>query len=325
MDVGPSIGQLVPPRINRIIPYPLNYPTIQPNIEYVPIKQSQPYFYQNTVLEPIKQPALVTVEEHSNYYLYIFLIFIILIIIILVIIWFCWDTSHVEKKLHCDCKCNNDCLPGHICDNGKCKIPIGGYCSNLSDCVGNATACYDGICTNSILGNIGDKPPCQPNLINNYGKCKVPIGGICSKRSDCVDSAGSCIEGICTISKRRLGDKCSAKNKCDDGYKCDYNICLISNKSFIPCNSDDNCAGNGICKNHTCLNKYNYNTSYSIYNNDHGHNNDHDNNNNNDHDNDNEHINDHINIDNNNTSTEILKNKAFIEQSVNSIYNSMIS
>lgn len=49
------------------------------------------------------------------------------------------------------CTVTNECSSGFICDNGKCKIPIGGACTdNPSSCV-TGSSCVNGVCISDII------------------------------------------------------------------------------------------------------------------------------------------------------------------------------
>jgi len=194
----------------------------------------------------------------------IFWIFFILIIfvIIIVIIFILIKYSEINDGLNLlttnnlparsECKSTSECQSGLICTNNVCLAPVGGDCSLVQDCVMEATACYRCKCIDIPLSGIGGLPPCEDGLVVDSGKCLVPIGGVCTQRSDCVDSAGSCSNGICTDVKRGLNSRCNASHPCDPGYICDDYRCKISTLSFIPCCDDSQCESNSECINDRC-------------------------------------------------------------------------
>lgn len=116
--------------------------------------------------------------------------FIIVILIIFILIgFFIWEHSNRVGDLELGKSCSagpNECRPGLFCDRGLCREPIGGECNDISDCVSTATACFNKMCTNVKLSDIGGKPPCLQGLINDHGICRLIVGGICRKDNECV-------------------------------------------------------------------------------------------------------------------------------------------
>lgn len=194
----------------------------------------------------------------------IFLIFfaIIIIIIVVVVIFILIKNNTIDNGLNAlntgqlparsECTSTSQCQSGLICKNNVCLAPIGESCSLVQDCVMEATACYRCKCIDTPLSGIGGLPPCKDGLVVDSGKCLVPIGGRCTQRSDCVDSAGSCTNGVCIEVMRGLNSRCNAEFPCDPGYICDDHRCKISTLSFIPCCDDSQCEYNSECINSRC-------------------------------------------------------------------------
>jgi hypothetical protein len=76
------------------------------------------------------------------------------------------------------CTETSGCSSGFICDNGKCKIPVGGSCiDNPTSCV-TGTTCVNGVCVPNIIPPIPipkpdkcqNQKPCSPSP----KKCKKP-------------------------------------------------------------------------------------------------------------------------------------------------------
>lgn len=186
----------------------------------------------------------------------IFFIIIIILIIILVAIFFFYGyptTNNIPPIQNVGpggiCTTTQQCAAGLNCIGGICVSPIGGTCSNLSDCISGATACFNGICVNTPLGGIGQSAPCQSNLTNQNGICKVPIGGTCSQLSDCVSSAISCLNNICVASSGQGG--IGQPPPCQPGLIEHNGICLVPSNGR--CTSNSNCIS-GNCSNNICVN-----------------------------------------------------------------------
>ena len=224
------------------------------------------------------QNYIVETNSHSTFHIFIFLIVFIVVVILIggVIWWFCGGTSNVF--IDGDCNSKDCCSDGLFCDDGKCKVPIGGHCDKLSQCVNGSTACFNGICTNKKLGDIGESPPCMEGLTNDRGTCKVPVDGECNKDRDCVNSAiclpdpecdstsseNSSTEfiGICVERKRGLNSKCNNRGQCDHGYTCDNDICKIDTNSYIPCRKSSECLSRNICIKGVCEDESTHKTSH---------------------------------------------------------------
>lgn len=114
------------------------------------------------------------------------------------------------------------CNTGLRCDVtgpfGDCKVPEGGSCTTLADCVHTANACSAGICKNLR-----------------------PLGGSCSTLADCQAPANSCTSGRCTAAN---GTSCTANNQCQSNI-CKAGVCSIDCTEGAGCQV----AGKlGLCK-----------------------------------------------------------------------------
>ncbi len=204
-------------------------------------------------------PELIIINQQTLYWKYIFIIFVIILLVLIAIavFWSWWGSNPTPKCLHEDCTFDCDCQDGLICFNGTCKVPLGGVCENLDQCVSEATACYGGICVRKKLSGIGGTPPCEKGLIidssSGTATCKVPIGGKCHKLSDCISTAGKCDDGVCVEKKHGYDSHCSDKCSCDDGFTCYHGKCKISIDSFVSCAEDSQCADSGRCRDSVCI------------------------------------------------------------------------
>ena len=81
-----------------------------------------------------------------------FLIIIIIIIIVVIIIVIAVFRPFSPQNIPLNGKCDEAtrCQSGLICDNGVCKVPIGGACSTDNDCVSRAAGCQAGICQQTV-------------------------------------------------------------------------------------------------------------------------------------------------------------------------------
>ena len=187
------------------------------------------------------------VEDYSiNWGVLILLIFFF-IIIIAILVFFLVDFNTVTRNVILGGQCTlDDCVEGLVCDNSICKSPIGGHCDHISDCVSLTTACFNSMCVNTPLSDIGGAPPCKPGLINDHGICKVKIDGTCDKDSDCIGGT-ECKHKQCKkISFDYSSNSFNSPNSCNS-----YNSDNSNN-----CDSDDS----DRCKSD------NYSSSRYIYN-----------------------------------------------------------
>ena len=165
----------------------------------------------------------------DNYTINILLIIVFVIIFLLIlgaIIYYALSCGTIINNIPLGGNCiDNNCLVGLICQNNICKSSINGTCDHLSDCISGSTACQNGICTDRPLSGIGGIPPCKAGLVNDNGICKVKIGGVCNKDSDC-SSGNGCYNGKCN--KKKL-----YTNSSDSSYRYSSNFTSsdISNKS----------------------------------------------------------------------------------------------
>lgn len=94
------------------------------------------------------------------------------------------------------CNTDSDCSDDQVCEVGNCRIPIGGPCTVISECVSQAVAC-DGTCVDQPLNGLGQPCPCSFSYLCTGGFCKALLGSTCVYDSDC--SLGLCIGGICSL------------------------------------------------------------------------------------------------------------------------------
>jgi hypothetical protein len=142
-------------------------------------------------------------------WIYIIAIIVILILTVVAIFVLTSTPKVVTSGLNEPCCANQGryCQEGYRCDNGFCKVPLGGTCQTLNDCVGEAKDCryptdnqlpnQRGICVAEPQGKLGQHCPCAEGFICDRGVCKVPLNGVCQQLSDCADPATHCFENRC--------------------------------------------------------------------------------------------------------------------------------
>lgn len=143
------------------------------------------------------EEVVIVNNESSGWGPIIFFIIVIIIVLILLAFLIWEHTGKITNvELGGNCQLTNECRLGLQCDRGQCREPIGGSCTCITDCVETATACFNGMCTNVKLSDIGGKPPCKPGLVNDHGICRLPVGGVCKKDNECVRGS-YCSKGKC--------------------------------------------------------------------------------------------------------------------------------
>lgn len=176
------------------------------------------------------QPVVVEEPSISGWAI-AFFILLFLIIIIIIAFFFFWGTP-VNRTITLGGACNdtNQCVDGLTCENATCKIQLGGQCDHVSDCVSAATACFNNICVNTPLSDVGNPPPCKAGLVNDHGICKVKMGGTCKKHCDCA-SGMECYDNKCE--KIRHHRDYSSNSNSSNSSECVYssNNSNHSNKS----------------------------------------------------------------------------------------------
>ena len=122
--------------------------------------------------------------------------------------------------------CNNisQCTSDLVCDQGFCKRPINGPCSNLIECAQPANVC-DGTCKVGETGGLNQFCPCDPGLVpvttTDRCVCKGGADFACSSDFDC--QSGNCDSGFCSAAKQ-AGFSCSM-GQCDSGLYCSSGFC----------------------------------------------------------------------------------------------------
>ena len=142
-----------------------------------------------------------------------------------------------------ECSETTDCVNGHTCDGGICKLPTCLTPGNCSDNACNPIACGDG-------------------SVDSGETCGEP-GLSCGVGEICITSSCICIPSIC-------GDPCSADSQCPGDHSCSGGTCVldecIDNPANCtsdqcdtldldcgdPCSSSDACPNDHTCSNGTC-------------------------------------------------------------------------
>ena len=116
-------------------------------------------------------------------------ILIIIVVIIVLIFLFYRPTTTLGGT----CGSFTTCT-GSTCDGGICRVPIGGRCDNVTQCVSNARSCTNGICSTSSPTSLTSTQNAPPNsllipttseTINNAGIADPYNCGICLSNANC--------------------------------------------------------------------------------------------------------------------------------------------
>lgn len=144
--------------------------------------------------------------------------------------------------------CNDDCPCGDglICENMICKVPIGGNCSTLTECVSDACFCSPikensstKVCA-STLGSSGDPCPCEK-------------GFTCLQDTD---DNGKKIH----VCKRNTGEPCDVNEDCLSTHVCDRDssnghqkVCVPIPDLGEPCTFSGYCMADHVCGDSTAI------------------------------------------------------------------------
>ena len=74
------------------------------------------------------------------------IILIIIIVFFIVILWVILKDETKFSPLGGDCTETEQCVEGLVCETSKCRVPLGGPCSTVADCVTEATECFNNVC-----------------------------------------------------------------------------------------------------------------------------------------------------------------------------------
>lgn len=105
---------------------------------------------------------------------------------------------------------------------------------------------------------------CASGLTCQNGTCKANIGSVCTMKSDCVNSATSCLDGKCSqASFSQAGQTCTSTANCQIGLQCINGLCLAPLKGQCLnhsdckhghfCNDNKECQKNLAKINDSCL------------------------------------------------------------------------
>lgn len=164
------------------------------------------------------------------------------------------------------CKLDPDphwfCAKGLVCESSICRIAMHGKC--------NIHVPKERLCVSrsACFGPPGNERCVPPSCTKSYAwcrngtvcdgissDCKVPIGGTCTKRTDCVTGA-ECTGGKC-LNLLKLGENCfgqSANGICGVGSLCDIGKCKL--KMGSKCTGlEDLCEHGGHCVKGVCTRK----------------------------------------------------------------------
>ena len=175
----------------------------------------------------------------------IFVVFIAVALVVWAIVTSSSRTNATGLALNLVCQLDDQCNTGLTCSGGRCKVQIGGTCSNINECVIGATACKNGTCISTSLGDIGDNctndDDCESTLACQNMVCKSKLGNSCENLSDCVKEANVCLNNICAEKEGGLNDPCP----CAEGLECHNDICKVP--AGNACNIDNDCPLGHIC------------------------------------------------------------------------------
>lgn len=125
---------------------------------------------------------------------YVIVTVALILVISLIILWIS-EVFVAPAPINPVCVDDGQCQ-GNVCQDGVCKAPISGPCSNLSNCVNSAVACSEGRCVENPRNGIGMPCPCQEGLECQSGFCRGPVGITCLQDRDCTLTS-ICFDGVC--------------------------------------------------------------------------------------------------------------------------------
>lgn len=137
------------------------------------------------------------------------------------------------------CRGDNDCGRGDVCNaRGRCE-PDAGKCTRSADCDAGEV-CLDGQCAQ--LCNEDDE--CASGWRCDNRVCtQLPEPKACERTAEC-DAGLLCIEGKCSA-------LCDAQTPCERGYVCQDRVCVIPPAQ---CAQDADCDAGQTCDQGVCRN-----------------------------------------------------------------------
>lgn len=164
------------------------------------------------------------------------------------------------------CKNSRECFKNSICFENQClgKVNIGGKCNNPEESVcGRGSFCEDGVCKITLGGNCSkSKHHCSKKSICKEGICRkisniIKLGGMCDSSPGRQCPEGSeCQNNRCKISEN-FNCRVQKKGDCTTGTKCvgprKFKKCKRPRQIGEMCNDLYRiCNENGICERGTC-------------------------------------------------------------------------
>jgi hypothetical protein len=136
------------------------------------------------------------------------------------------------------CVLDADCVIGHVCDEGLCRIPEGAKCTANTTCA-TGLVCRGSVCaTRGMPEEACDElADCLPNMTCVRRKCKAAVGAACARNSHCPtgsfcrtmpDTSKVCAVGGC--SDYDCGGAscpaCASGRFCEVGLDCESGQCI---------------------------------------------------------------------------------------------------
>ena len=137
----------------------------------------------------------------------------------------------------------NECKGDLVCDRGKCRAQVGGFCLDNADCSSDATSCEDNRCISQSQGPgemCNTVRQCEPGLDCVNGVCMGNEGSSCLQDTDC-SSDHICDGG------GGSGSDGSGSGDSGGGNGVTRGICVCIPLENEPCSNDGRCGSELMC------------------------------------------------------------------------------
>ena len=120
-----------------------------------------------------------------------------------------------------------------MCDNGKCRAPLGEKCGKNDDCVSkncnlDTKKCYLPKANSVVLnGYCNMESECKTYFTCKSNKCKIKIKEVCGKNDECASNRCGTERKVCVNADANgRGSKCGADPSLSENYlKCLSGFC----------------------------------------------------------------------------------------------------
>ncbi|CAH1789195.1 unnamed protein product, partial [Owenia fusiformis] len=143
-----------------------------------------------------------------------------------------------QKTTGLKCNADSECNSGHCVDDECVSCVLDDHCSGQQVCNDNTCitlAGFGGICDSTDV--------CELGLVCYMGRC-----GECEDENDCDEDEFCGVgrnNGYACIPKKGIMSGCTSDSECDSGHCVD--------KMCVACVSNNNCNGQQVCKDNTCI------------------------------------------------------------------------